>query len=69
MLQNVIIKEGEKIPDGNRKLFVNGDTKHISKLTTAILDTNRNSVIHPPAKSSDLHTIENIWSMLIQEMQ
>ena len=69
ILQNVIIKEGKKIPGGNWKLLIDGDPKHTSKLTTAFLDANRISVIRPPAKSPDLNIIENVWSMLIQEMQ
>ena len=69
ILQNIIIKEGKQIPGGNWKLLFDGDPKHTSKLTTTFLDTNRISVIRPPAKSPDLNIIENVWSMLIQEMQ
>ena len=65
ILQNIITKEGEKIPGGNWKRLFDGDPKHTSKLSTAFLDANRISVIRPPAKSPDFNIFENIWSMLI----
>ena len=69
ILKDIIIKEGKKIPGGQWELLFDNDPKHTSKLTTAFLAENHIRVIRPPAKSPDVNITENVWSMLMQELQ
>lgn len=69
ILKDTLIKEGKRIPGGGWELFFDGDPKHTSKLTTAFLAEKHIRVIRPPAKSPDLNVIENVWPMLMLELQ
>ena len=68
ILKDTVLKEGKKIPGGGWSLLSDNDPKHTSKLTKAFLEEKHVRTIPPPAKSPDINIIENVWSMLDQEM-
>ena len=69
ILRDTIIKEGGKIPGGGWELYLDNDPKHTSKLTKAFLSEKHIRTIKPPPSSPELNIIENVWSMLDNQLK
>ena len=69
ILTRTIIPGGNIIGGGGWELLFDGDRKHTSKLTTAFLNAQHIKRLVLPPKSPEPNVIENVWPMLMQEMQ
>ncbi len=50
-------------------LLLDRDPKHILKFVTAYLQENRARCLPNPSNSPDLNAVENVWSMMDEELK
>ena len=69
ILTDTIIPAGNLNIGGQWKLLLDNDPKHTSKLAKACLHENGVLPIWPSPRSPDTNIIENVWPMLMSELQ
>ena len=69
ILHTTIIPGGNKLLGANWKLYMDNDPKHKSKLCMDFLHEKQIDHIPTPAQSPDLNVVEDVWSMLVNNMK
>ena len=69
ILASTLLPAGKKLHGNDWYLYMDRDPKHTSKLVTAYLQENHIRCLPTPANSPDLNAVENVWSMLDNELK
>ena len=69
ILRDTIIPEGKKLYGNKWDLLMDNDPKHKAKKVMTFLHENQVSCPKIPTRSPDLNPLENVWSMLDNELK